>query len=271
MTSPIEISVSNLVRRIGLRDQPVLLDVRIAEDVAADPRRLPASEARDYRQIAHWASAYAGRDVIVICQKGLKLSQGVAALLRLAGARAQSLEGGFEAWREACAPLLHPDRIPATTDGSTQWVTRLRPKIDRIACPWLIRRFVDPQARFLFVTPSEVVPVAERFGATPFDVEDVFWSHRGDLCTFDVLVQEFGLSHPALDHLARIIRAADTASLENEPEAAGLLAMSLGLSRLHRDDLAQLEEGMLIYDALYRWCRDSSGETHNWPNLGRRA
>ncbi|PPD14327.1 MAG: sulfurtransferase [Methylobacterium sp.] len=272
MTSPIEISIAQFQRQIGTRHPPIVLDVRIPEDIALDPRRLPTAEWRDFREARQWASLYRGQDVVVICQKGLKLSQGVAALIRHAGGRAESLEGGFEAWREAGGLLVRPEALPAPqSDGATLWVTRMRPKIDRIACPWLIRRFVDPRATFLFVTPGEVVAVAERFGATPFDVEDVFWSHRGELCTFDIMVQEFGLSHPPLDHLARIIRAADTATLKREPEAAGLLALSLGLSRLHRDDLAQLEEGMLIYDALYRWCRDAVSETHNWPNPGRRA
>lgn len=272
MASTLEITVSQLMRRIGLPDAPVLIDVRIPEDVALDPRRLPASQGQDFREAQNWASAFAGRDVVVICQKGLKLSQGVAALLRLAGARAESLEGGFLAWKEAGGVLLKPDAVPAAPAGqSTLWVTRTRPKIDRIACPWLIRRFVDPAARFLFVAPSEVQGVAERFGATPFDIENVFWSHRGELCTFDVMIAEFGLSHPALDHLARLVRAADTAMLDLEPEAAGLLAVSLGLSRMFRDDLEQLGHGLLIYDAFYRWCRDASGETHNWPNPGAKA
>ena len=136
----------------------------------------------------------------------------------------------------------------ATPTAARVWVTRARPKIDRIACPWLIRRFVDPDAVFLFVAPGEVPAVAERFGATPFDIEGdgVFWSHRGELCTFDVMVEEFGLAAlPALTRLARIVRGADTARPDLAPEAAGLLAVSLGLSRMYRDDLAQLEAGML--------------------------
>jgi hypothetical protein len=144
-------------------------------------------------------------------------------------------------------------------------VTRARPKIDRIACPWLIRRFIDPAAVCLFVAPAEVEAVADRFNATPFDVENVFWSHRGELCTFDVMVQEFGLSAPPLERLATIVRAADTSRLDLSPEAAGLLAASLGLSRMYDDDLEQLSAGMLLYDAFYRWCRDATGETHNWP------
>jgi len=145
-------------------------------------------------------------------------------------------------------------------------VTRARPKIDRIACPWLIRRFVDPRAVFLFVPPSDVVQVAEQFGGAPFDIEDVFWSHRGDTCTFDTMIEEFALAIPPLLRLATMVRAADTARLELSPEAPGLLAASLGLSRMYADDLEQLEAGMLLYDALYRSCRDAADETHNWPS-----
>jgi hypothetical protein len=156
---------------------------------------------------------------------------------------------------------------PRDAEGRTVWVTRSRPKIDRIACPWLIRRFVDPRAVFLFVTPSEVTGVADRFGATPFDIEGegIFWSHRGELCTFDVMVEEFGLATDPLRRLATIVRGADTARLDLAPEAAGLLAASLGLSRMYSEDLVQLEAGMALYDAFYRWCRDATDETHNWP------
>ena len=181
--------------------------------------------------------------------------------------RAEFLEGGFEAWAEGKGLLVRPDHVPERDNqGRTVWVTRTRPKIDRIACPWLIRRFIDPSAVFLFVAPPEVVDVADRFRATPFDIEgEFFWSHRGDLCTFDVMVEEFGLHSPALDRLALIVRAADTARLEIAPQAAGLLAASLGLSRMHKDDLVQLDASFPLYDAFYRWARDAAGETHNWP------
>jgi hypothetical protein len=149
-------------------------------------------------------------------------------------------------------------------------VTRARPKVDRIACPWLIRRFVDPAAVFLFVAAPQVMAVAERFGATPFDVDGVFWSHRGETCTFDTMLEEFGLSTPALGRLATIVRGADTARLDLAPQCAGLLAASLGLSRMHRDDLAQLEAGMALYDAFHLWCRDATEEVHNWPGPGAR-
>jgi rhodanese-related sulfurtransferase len=246
------------------------LDVRTPEDAAADPRLVPGAIRRDWHAAPVWApelaSTLAGRTVTVLCQRGLKLSQGVAAWLRHAGARAESLEGGFEGWAAAGAPLVRTGRLPERdVQGLTVWVTRGRPKVDRIACPWLLRRFVDPGAVFLFVAPAKVGAVAERFGATPFDVEGAFWSHRGELCTFDVMLDELGLRTEPLDRLALIVRGADTARLDLAPEAAGLLAASLGLSRIYRDDLAQLEAGMALYDAFYRWARDATGETHNWP------
>jgi rhodanese-related sulfurtransferase len=271
MPSPDIITRAQLTRRIGLPDSPALLDVRTPEDFAADPRMLPASRRAPHTDVADWAEAWRGREVAVICQKGLKLSQGVAAWLRHHGAKAEVLEGGFLGWAEAELPLVSPTHVPPRdAQGRTLWVTRARPKVDRIACPWLIRRFVDPSAVFLFVAPAEVAAVAERFGATPFDIEGVFWSHRGPRCTFDVMIGEFGLNLPALDHLARLVRGADTADLSLAPEAAGLLAASLGLSRMHRDDLAQLDAGLALYDAFFRWCRDAAQETHNWPT-GRPA
>jgi rhodanese-related sulfurtransferase len=263
---PFSISPQQLARRVGLPDAPVLVDVRTAEDAAADPRLLPASLRRDHQAVAAWAPDFAGRDVVAICRKGLKLSEGAAAWLRHTGARAEVLEGGFLAWAEAGLPLVATRHVPPRdAQDRTLWVTRARPKVDRIACPWLIRRFVDPGAVFLFVAAAQVPAVAERFAATPFDVDGVFWSHRGERCTFDVMLEEFGLSTPALDRLALIVRGADTARLDLAPQAAGLLAASLGLSRQYRDDLAQLEAGMALYDAFHLWCRDATEEVHNWP------
>jgi hypothetical protein len=211
--------------------------------------------------VASWTGDFAGRSVAVVCQGSLKLSQGLAAWLRNAGSRAVALEGGFEAWAAAGGLLVRPDHAPPRDpQDRTIWVTRARPKIDRIACPWLIRRFVDPGAVFLFVAPSEVLAVAEHFGATPFDIEGVFWSHRGDLCTFDVMVEEFGLrSDPPL-RLTTIVRDADTARLDIAAEAAGLLAASLGLSRIYREDLAQLDAAMGLYDAFYRRARERANQ-----------
>jgi rhodanese-related sulfurtransferase len=263
------ISPQQLARRIGLPDAPLLIDVRTEEDAQADPRLLPASLRRSHRDVAAWAGAFAGLGTVVLCQRGLKLSEGVAAWLRHAGARAEVLEGGFAAWAAAGHPLVNAGRIPPRdAAGRTAWVTRSRPKVDRIACPWLIQRFVDRDAVFLFVAPGEAMAVAERFGATPFDIDGAFWSHRGETCTFDTMLAEFGLASPALDRLATIVRGADTARLDLAPQCAGLLAASLGLSRQYRDDLAQLEAGMALYDAFHLWCRDATEETHNWPSRG---
>ena len=251
MSSFQAISAEKLARLIGTPNAPVIVDVRIDEHFDADPRLIPGSFRRSHKTSAEWAQDYRGRDVVVICQQGLKLSEGAAAWLRQSGAPSEVLEGGYVAWRDAKLPLVPQAKLPKVDQqGRTVWVTRSRPKIDRIACPWLIRRLIDPQAVFLFVAPSEVQAVADRFDATPFDIENVFWSHRGERCTFDVMIEEFGLASAPLDRLATIVRAADTARLDLAPEAAGLLAASLGLSRMYADDLAQLEAGMLLYDAV---------------------
>ena len=266
MSSFTEISPDKLARLIGTAKTPVLIDVRLDEDFAADPRLIPGAIRRSHEQAADWAEEFSDQSAIVVCLRGAKLAQGAAAWLRNANVTAESLEGGFEGWKAAKLPLVPASKLPARdAKGRTVWVTRARPKIDRIACPWLIRRFIDPNAVFLFVAPSEVVAVGEHFNAVPFDVENVFWSHRGELCTFDVMIEEFGLATPPLLRLATMVRAADTGRLDLSPEAAGLLAASLGLSRMYDDDLEQLEAGMVMYDAFYRWCRDATGETHNWP------
>ena len=145
-----------------------------------------------------------------------------------------------------------------------KWVTRARPKIDRIACPWLIERFIDRNAEFLFVSPDDVARVARDTGAIPFDVEGVELSHVGPRCSFDAFIDKYGLRDLALDELARIVRGADTDRLEIEPQCAGLLAISLGLSRLFEDDHVQLRHGFVIYDALYAWLREARGERHTW-------
>jgi rhodanese-related sulfurtransferase len=271
MPSFLEISPEKLNRLVGTPGAPLIIDVRTEEDFAADPRLVPGSIRRSHSAVAEWSDRIDAESVVVVCQRGAKLSHGVAAYLRHAGIEAEVLEGGFESWIGG-GLAVPEDKLPAhDAHGRTVWVTRARPKIDRIACPWLIRRFVDPDALFLFVPASEVSLVGDRFGATPFDIEEVFWSHRGEQCTVDVMVEEFGLKSDPLLRLATIVRAADTARPELAPEAAGLLAASLGLSRMYTDDLEQLEAGMLLYDAFYRWCRDATEETHNWPSAKKGA
>jgi rhodanese-related sulfurtransferase len=260
------LSPKDLFARIGTADCPIIVDARTDEDFDADPRLIPAALRKPGLRAAEWAAEFCGSAVVAYCDRGLKISQGAAAWLRHAGVEAASLEGGFQAWKAAGLPLVPEAKLPPRdAEGRTLWVTRARPKIDRIACPWLIRRFVDPDAVFLFVEASQAIAVAERFGATPFDIEGVFWSHRGERCTFDAMVAEFGLGTNALLQFATIVRGADTGRPDLAPEAAGLLAASLGLSRMFADDLVQLEAGMVLYDAFYLWARDAAAETHNWP------
>ena len=146
-----------------------------------------------------------------------------------------------------------------------KWVTRARPVIDRIACPWLIARFIDKEAEFLFVAPARVREVAKETGAIPYDVPDVELSHVGENCSFDAFLANDQLEEPALRELARIARGADTQRLDLTPQSAGLLAISLGLRSSFEDDLEVLRHGFVLYDALYRWCRELKSETHSWP------
>ena len=267
MPSPNQITVAQLFRLIGTPDCPVLVDVCIDEDFNEDPRFIPTAFRHPFNDITSLAPALKGQRVAIICKKGKKISEGAAAMLRTCGVVAENLVGGNYGWRDAGHPLVSADKLPPRqNDGHTHWVTRHRPKIDRIACPWLIRRFIDPKARFLYVSPAEVEAVAEKFNATPFDIEGVFWSHRGENCTFDTMIEEWNLNSEPLQRLATIVRGADTDRHDLAPEAAGLMAASLGLSRLYRDDLEQLEAGMGLYDAFYRWVRDAHDETHNWPS-----
>jgi len=146
-----------------------------------------------------------------------------------------------------------------------KWVTRERPKIDRIACPWLITRFIEDAPEFLFVPSDRVSATAAATGAIPYDVPDVELSHDGEFCSFDAFLKKYGLTDPALHHLAVIVRGADTGRPDLAPQSAGLLAISLGLSRNFADDQEMLKHGMIVYDALYAWARDLQGETHGWP------
>ena len=146
-----------------------------------------------------------------------------------------------------------------------KWVTRERPKIDRVACPWLIARFIDKEPEFLYVPAAEVLAVAEKTGATPYDIPGVEMSHVGDFCSFDAFLKKYELIDPALRQLAEIVRGADTSQLQLTPQSAGLFAISLGLSATFSDDHDMLKHGMVMYDALYAWCRQCQAEAHHWP------
>lgn len=146
-----------------------------------------------------------------------------------------------------------------------KWVTREHPKIDRIACPWLIVRFIDNEPEFLYVPAGKVLETADKIGAVPYDIPGVEMTHVGDLCSFDAFLLKYKLGEPALQQLALIVRGADTSRLELTPQSAGLYALSLGLSQNFSDDHEMLRHGMVMYDALYAWCKNCQGEAHNWP------
>jgi rhodanese-related sulfurtransferase len=253
------IEVTELQRWIAERRSFTLLDVRREAARAATGADIPGSTWMRPEDLFTWKDTVpTDRPAIVYCAHGHELSQGVAATLRAMGIDARSVVDGFDAWRDARLP------VAAHSGSATLWVTRERPKVDRIACPWLIRRFVDPRAQFLYVPADQVLATAQSTGATPFDVPGVELTHRGELCSFDAILAKYRLDDPALQKLAPIVRAADTDRLELAPQAAGLLAISLGLVENYKDDHALLAQGMVVYDALYAWCRSAQPERHGW-------
>jgi rhodanese-related sulfurtransferase len=259
------ISVFRFLELQQLFPQPTLIDAREAAAFEREPTVIPGALRRAPDQVAQWSAALEPwRPVVVYCVHGRAISQSVAAALRERGFDARFLEGGIEAWRAG-------DRDTVPYKAPTRWVTRERPKIDRIACPWLIRRFLDPGAEFFYVPNAEVRAFAAARDAIPYDIPDVEYSHDGPACSFDAFIRRHHIDDAALGDLATIVRGADTAALHLAPQAAGLLAVSLGLSRLFADDHAMLRFGMLVYDALYAWCREARGETHGWDPASLRA
>lgn len=258
MPAPNTITPAQLMRQIGLPDSPIVVDVRLSEDIAPDSRTIPTAIFHAYTDIDGLMDRIAGRQAVVVCHKGLKLSQGIAALIRARGHAAEVLEGGFVGWLAKDGMTIATDQIPI----SGLWVTRQRPKIDRIACPWLIRRFIDPAAQVMFVPRADVTAVGEKFDAMVFDTDGAPFTHVGENCSFDAMLDGFGIRTEALDRMARIIRAADTNRHDASPQAAGLLAISVGLSKQYRDDHQMLEAAIPLYDALYRWARDGFEEGH---------
>ncbi|MPZ57421.1 MAG: sulfurtransferase [Rhizobiales bacterium] len=263
------ISPSDLWSRIGTADTPRILDVRRRDAYEAATGIIPASEWFDPAAGDGWMQAVdRSRPIVAACKAGHELSQMVAATLRQQGLAASVLAGGYAGWAEGGLPLVDKAAVSRFAPRRpSAWVTRRRPKIDRVACPWLIRRFIDAEARILFVDPSEVPDVARESGAVPFDIEGIELSHEGPRCTFDTMLKLFGLeAEPSLAHLALIVRGADTARPDLAPEAAGLHAVSLGLSALAGDDdHALLPQGFAVYDALFAWLRFAAEERHNWP------
>jgi rhodanese-related sulfurtransferase len=258
------ISASALAQSLGSSRHPHVLDVRREPAFQASPHLISASLRRPPEAIPGGPGFEVKSRIITVCVHGHEVGKDAAASLREQGHDATHLIDGIEGWMAAGLPTLRKTSI---YDGSkpTRWVTRARPKIDRIACPWLIRRFVDPLAEFHYAPASDVLAMSEKLHAIPFDIPGVDFSHHGERCSFDSMIEHFSLNDPALHRLADIVRGADTSQLGLTAQSAGLYAISLGLGDLIEDDHALLQAGMILYDALYRWQRDLTGETHAWP------
>jgi rhodanese-related sulfurtransferase len=272
------ISPDQLRARLGRADAPLLLDVRRRARFDESAELLPGAVYCAPEEVAAFALREPPREAVVHCVYGHNVSEDAVRTLRAAGWDARRLQGGFEggepgvdaaadlaAWQAARLPRIRkrPD-LGVTGERPSRWITRARPKIDRVACPWLILRFIDPRARFFYVPQERVFEEAEALGAVPYDIEGAPISHVWERCSFDALLDAFALDDPVLRQLATIVRGADTARPELAPQSAGLLALSLGLSRLHEDDHAMLRAALPMYDALHAWCREAQGETHSW-------
>jgi rhodanese-related sulfurtransferase len=285
-TQTATISPSQLRGLLQSPNPPLVLDVRRAPKFTASQRLLYGAQWCAPEDVAAFAKAQTPRTALVYCVYGHNVSEDAVATLRAAGWDASALAGGIEGgeggvdalqnttlWRAQGLPTF-TKRADWGVDGTqaSRWITRERPKIDRVACPWLIRRFIDPRAEFFYVPSLQVFPEAARLGAVAYDIPGAPVSHVGELCSFDALIGGFELRDPALELLATIVRGADTDQLTLAPQSAGLLAVSLGLSSLHHaDDQAMLAAAMPLYDALYAWCVAMSqghAEAHNWnPSL----
>jgi rhodanese-related sulfurtransferase len=277
-TAPPSLQPAQLAALVGRADAPLLLDVRRTPKFEASERLIAGARHCPPEDVAALAAHEPPRSVIVYCAYGHEVSRDAAAMLLAQGWDARWLAGGIEGgepdvdaagdverWRQAAPPQIRKrPELGVTGQRPSRWITRARPKIDRIACPWLIRRFIDPRAEFFYVPESQVFDEAQRLGAVPFDIDGAPVSHEWERCSFDALLRLFELRMPALEALAEIVRGADTSRLALAPQAAGLLAVSLGLSRLHADDHAMLAAALPLYDALFEWCRAGRDETHSW-------
>src|SRR5436190_20645297 len=245
----------SLYAQLGLVASPTIVDARREDDYRAEARIIPGARRGDPERIAQWAQVLPRtRPIVVYCRRGHDVSRSAAATLQALGHQASHLDGGIERWIADGHATVRV-RADLQVPGGSRWVTRARPKIDRLACPWLVRRFIDPDALFFYTPANRVRADAETLHAEPYDIADVTFSHRGPRCSFDAFLDEFELRDPSLDAVADIVRAADTGELAQSPQAHGLLAISLGLGANIADDILLLEQAMPLYDALYAWCK----------------
>jgi rhodanese-related sulfurtransferase len=263
------ISPLTLASAVGSRAAPLLIDVRKAEAFTESEYFLPGSIRWDYNAGAPMPAELAGaKRAVAYCVKGAEVGINGAALLAKANLDSAYLEGGLRDWQAAglVAVKKRPD-LGVDGERVSRWVTRARPKIDRIACPWLIRRFIDPRAEFFYVPTNDVFAFAKANHAVAYDIPGAPLEHDGARCSFDSFIVAFELKSASLNRVADIVRAADTDTLDRSPQAAGLLAISLGFSRMIEDDQAMLDAMMPVYDALYEWTisvENKSVERHNW-------
>jgi rhodanese-related sulfurtransferase len=248
---PSYVLATDLSDVIGTASAPVVVDVRSNADLHAIDRLIPGAIHRPSEDVhSWWRELPSGRLVVVCDLSGGERAWQITKALNRCGTDSSYLMDGFAGWFDRGLPTRK-----VIANASDKWVTREHPKIDRIACPWLVSRFINPRAEFIYVPADEVLAAAEERNATPYDIKGVQFGHVGDHCSFDAIIHHFEIKDPALDHLALIVRGADTSRPDLTPQCEGLLAISYGLSANHPDDHEMLKHGLVIYDALYRWCR----------------
>jgi rhodanese-related sulfurtransferase len=249
--NPHPISAGELYARLGTAAAPVVVDVRREDIYRSENELIVGAFHRPPESAERWLKDLPpGKPIVAYCVHGHELSQGVVTSLSQAGIKAAYLDGGYAGWKEMRLPTRK--KLQALDD---RWVTREHPKIDRIACPWLISRFINPLAEFIYVPANDVPAAAKERNAIPYDINGAEFGHVGDRCSFDAIIRIYEIKDSALDHLAKIVRGADTSRPDLTPQCEGLLAISYGLSANFPDDHEMLRHGLVMYDALYTWCR----------------
>jgi rhodanese-related sulfurtransferase len=242
----------DLYARLGTASAPMLLDVRRLDTFESDNKMIVGATRRAPENVEMWSKELpSNRPIVVYGVDRNEEGQSIGTSLRAAGIDAAYLQGGMSGWMD----MKLPTRRTLRGRADNRWVTREHPKIDRIACPWLISRFINPGAEFLYVPLHRVTAVAEETGGIPYDIKGAEFGHVGECCSFDAIISVFDIKDPALDQVATIVRGADTSRLDLAPECHGLYAISIGLSANFPDDHEMLKHGLVIYDALYAWCR----------------
>jgi rhodanese-related sulfurtransferase len=257
----LSISAAELYSHLGTASAPVVVDFRRQDAFDADDRQIIGAVRYSPGEVDRWSREAPIGMVVAYCSHGGDVSQSIATTLRAAGVKAAYLEGGISAWQKMKLPTRR--KLRARADDKR--VTREHPKIDRIARPWLVSRFINPGAEFIYVPPDQVTAIAEQIDGIPFDIKGAEFGHVGDRCSFDAIVRIFDIKDPALDRVATVVRGADTSRRDLAPECEGLYAISFGLSANFPNDHEMLRHGLVIYDALYTWCRKALGTAAAQP------